>query len=154
VSIYYDPSVLIALYLPETLSRAARILVEQSGKALRINPLQELELRNGIRQKVHRGEIDEGQAARCLRILDDNVVEGKMQRRQVFWDTTFGRAEEISRRLAQKHNCRAFDLLHVAIAVVSEATDFATFDREQGQIARLAGLSLVEWSESAEEPRC
>jgi hypothetical protein len=142
---------LIALFLPEPLSPAARRLVEQSGRVLWLNPLQELELRNGIRQKVIREEIEEGQAARCLRILDDNVIEGKIHRRQVFWDATFGKAEEISRRFSLRQHCRAFDL-HVAIAVVSDVTEFATFDQNQGRIAGLAGLTLVEWGSFAAGP--
>ena len=61
----------------------------------------------------------------------------------VYYDPSFLIAP---RRFAPKRHCRAFDLLHVAIAAVSEVTEFATFDHEQREVADLVGLSVVRFS--------
>jgi hypothetical protein len=39
---------------------------------------------------------------------------------------------------------RSFDILHVAVAVVAEASVFLTFDRNQATLARTLGLAVPE----------
>ena len=141
--IYYDPSCLIALYLTEPLSRSIRDFVDKQNQPVLVNQLQELEFRNGLRQKVLRKDITEQQMVRCLRVFDDDCVAGKIQRKQLVWSAVYARAETISSRWSTRHVCRSFDLLHVAIAVASEVRRFATADREQAELARSAGLRLV-----------
>jgi predicted nucleic acid-binding protein len=56
-------------------------------------------------------------------------------------------AERISHKLALVTTCRAFDLLHVAIAKVSRLTEFATLDADQKKVAVAAGLTLADLPE-------
>ncbi|MBI2927606.1 MAG: PIN domain-containing protein [Verrucomicrobia bacterium] len=84
-----------------------------------------------------------GQAVRCLRIFEDDCLLGKVQLKPVFWDQVYARAEALSVRVAMKQACRGFDLIHVAVAVLSEVPRFATFDADQAEIARAAGLEVV-----------
>ena len=51
-----------------------------------------------------------------------------------------------ARRLSMKQVCRSFDLLHVAIAAVSQLRRFATFDDGQGKVAKAAGLKVIEFA--------
>jgi predicted nucleic acid-binding protein len=146
VRIYFDPSVLIALYLPEPLSPAARTLVEEYAQPIPLNELQELEVKNGLRQKVLRGEITEAELARALRVFDDDVVQKKLQTKKVAWRLIYRKAQDISRRLSVKQVCRSFDLLHVAVSVVSNVKRFATFDVDQSKLALSAGLNPIEFS--------
>ena len=67
MTVYFDPSFLIALYLPESSSAPARALVEQLDRPILLNELQEFEFKNSIRQKVVRKEITEAALARSLR---------------------------------------------------------------------------------------
>ena len=143
MSIYYDSSFLVTLYLPEPLSAKARELVDREGKALLVNRLQELELRNAVRQKAWRGDIDAGTAFACLRIFDDDCIGGRIRRRSLPWDAVFEMAETLSQRLALSSQCRAFDVLHVATAVVSNVTSFATFDASQASLAAAARLEVI-----------
>ena len=133
------------LYLTEMFSPRARALVERQNGPLTLNSLQELEFRNTIRQKVFRGEIEESIAIRCLRIFDDDCVLGKIVRKPVYWDPVYAKAEQISISFAMRGNCRAFDLLRVAVAVLSNGRRFATFDRGQAELARAAGLTLADF---------
>jgi len=88
----------------------------------------------------------ESELARSLRVFEDDCVAGKIQRKPVSWQVVYPRAETLSRKFAVKQICRAFDLLHVAIAVASQVKHFATLDAEQFKLARVAGLKPVEFS--------
>jgi predicted nucleic acid-binding protein len=146
VRVYYDPSSLIALYLTEPLSAQIRAFVEKQNRPVLLNQLQEVEFRNGLRQKVLRKEITEQELARSLRVFDDDCVAQKFQRKQLVWSAVYARAEAISRRWSVHRICRSFDLLHVAIAVVSEVRNFATADGGQAELARAVGMRVVQFS--------
>jgi hypothetical protein len=81
--VYYDPSFLVALYLAEPFSPGARVFVQQQGQPILLNDLQELEFRNGLRQKVVRGEVSEAGVARCLAVFQQDGVAGKLLRKEV-----------------------------------------------------------------------
>ena len=111
-----------------------------------MNELQELEIRNGIRQKVLRADITESEAIAGLRLLDDDCIAETVVRKPVEWAAVYLRAEQLSRRFSMRQICRSFDLLHVAIAVVSDVGRFATADSEQAKLARDAGLKVIDFS--------
>jgi hypothetical protein len=141
---------LIALYLTEPSSRSVRAFVEERDKPLLLNELQELEFKNGLRQKVLRKEITEPELVRSLRVFEDDCVAEKIQRKPVLWPAVYLRAETLSRRFSVKQICRSFDLLHVAIAVASKVRHFATLDVEQAKLARVAGLKPVKFPPASE----
>ena len=145
--VYYDPSCLVALYFAEPLSDQIRIFVEKQNQPVLVNQLQELEFRNGLRQKVLRKEVTEQQLAQSLRLFDDDGVAEKVQRKQLVWPAVYAQAEAISRRWSTHQVCRSFDLLHVATAVASAVWQFATADREQAELARRIGLRVVHFKE-------
>ena len=145
MKVYYDPSCLIALYLSEPLSGEIRAFVEKQNQPVLLNQLQELEFRNGLRQKVLRLEITEQELARSLRVFDDDCIAGKVQRKQLVWSAVFAQAETNSRRWSTHQICRAFDLLHVAVAVVSAVGLFTTADGGQAELARAVGMRVVHF---------
>ena len=133
----------MALYLPEARTDRLREWLAERRVALGLNVWQELEFKNAARQKVMRGEASEGDVARTLRIFEDDCIRGRIIRRSVPWQATFAEAERLSRRLALSNQCRSFDLMHVAIAISSGVSDFATLDTRQAKLAEAAGLSLA-----------
>ena len=148
MKIYFDPSCLIALYLPEAASPRLRAFLGSHGQPLLVNSLQELEFRNAARQKVLRRDISATDLARCLAVFERDWVEGRIVRKTVAWEEVFPKAEAISRRLGLRQECRTFDLLHVAISAASGVRQFATLDSGQAEIARRAGLKPVEFPEA------
>jgi hypothetical protein len=58
MKVYFDPSLLIALYLPEARTASLRGWLRQLGSPIDLNVWQELEFRNSARQIVLRGEAD------------------------------------------------------------------------------------------------
>ena len=83
--VYFDPSFLISLYLPEPLSSQARSFVDRLAAPILVNELQEFEFKNRVRQKIVRHEITEPALARCLRVFEDDCVLEKLQRKSVIW---------------------------------------------------------------------
>jgi predicted nucleic acid-binding protein len=145
VRIYFDPSVLISFYVAEEASGGVREFIQERDLEILLNSLQELELKNGIRQKVLRREISESTAAKSLRLLEDDFIAGIITTKPVAWDPVYTKAERLSRKLSNKQSCRSFDLLHIAIAAVSGVRHFATLDKPQAALARAAGLDLIEF---------
>lgn len=53
--VYFDPSLLVALYLPEPRTAKLREWLAQFRSPVGLNVWQELEFKNAARQKVRRG---------------------------------------------------------------------------------------------------
>jgi hypothetical protein len=134
------------LYVAEPAGAAVREFIQEQNIVILFNSLQELELKNGIRQKVLRREISEAIATRSLRLLEDDFVAGLVVSKPVAWAPVYSRADALSRRFSTKQICRSFDLLHVAIAVVSQVRHFATLDQGQDKLAQAAGLKVAQFS--------
>ena len=144
--IYCDPSFLIAVYVSEGLSASVHAYLQKDSPLIAINSVQEYEFRNSVRQKVFRGEITESELARCLSVYQADFVAQKLRHRIVPWNAALSEAERLSHRLSQRQSCRSYDLLHVAIARVSNANPFATLDAGQAALAEAAGLKVVTFS--------
>jgi predicted nucleic acid-binding protein len=56
---------------------------------------------------------------------------------------TWSRARELSRRYGPALGNGALDAIHVASALVHSADEFYTVDRNQGKLARAAGLRVL-----------
>ena len=141
--VYLDSSAIVCLYVAESNSQPIIAFVQTLRRPILLNPLQDLEVRNAIRQKTVRKEITEGMAVRCLRALDDDIVCGRVIRKRVAWEAAFQRAEELSQRLAIQRQARAADLLHVAVALISNVQRFASLDSVQVELAKTAGLEVA-----------
>lgn len=144
MSAYFDPSLLVALYLPELRTPILRDWLAQLRSPVGLNVWQELEFKNSARQKVRRGEASAGDLARTFRVFDDDCLKRRIIRRTVPWEAGFAEAERLSRKFGTIHDCRSFDLIHVAIAVVSNLSNFATLDDGQSKLAEAAGLTVVD----------
>jgi len=142
--VYFDPSLLVALYLPEERTPKLRRWLASQRSPCGLNAWQELEFRNAARQKVLRGEAAEGDLARTFRVFDDDSVRGRIIRRTVPWNAAFIEAERLSRKFALSQSCRSFDLLHIAMAIISQLSDFATLDTQQAELATTAGLTIID----------
>src|SRR5438445_7740369 len=101
--IYFDPSLLVALYLSESRTRALREWLAAQRVAIGLNVWQEIEFKNASRQKVMRGELNQGDLTRALRIFDDDCIHGRVVRRALSWDAVFTEAERLSKKLALSH---------------------------------------------------
>lgn len=142
MSVYADTSFLVAAYTPEAGSVKALGWLQRSREALPFTPFHRHELRNGIRLRVFRGEITAEQRRMAFESIDSDLADNILAHTPIPWTDTFQEAERLATAHTETLGVRSFDLLHVSLAVVLNASDFLTFDQRQASLAKAAGLKL------------
>jgi predicted nucleic acid-binding protein len=140
---YADSSLLLKLYLREPDSPAALAAVGQINAALWFTPLHRLEITNAIRRNAASGKVRLPQAVRAMRLLRQDLRQGRYTLAKPSWEAVFRRAHRLSAKHARTVQVRSLDLLHVAAALEVGATDFLSFDDRQRRTAAAEGLNVM-----------
>ena len=139
---YADTSFLVSLYGRDVNSRSALALARAHHPVFMVTPFGETEFTSIVYAVTARPK---GWTLREARAIEENFTHD-LQSGIWRWEDlpleTRGRAGELARRYGPSLGCRAMDALHVASARVLAADDFYTFDRDQAQLARSAGLRV------------
>lgn len=109
---YFDTSVLVACYVPESGSDKAQRAVSRSRRAA-ISPLVEVEMASTLSRKVRTGEMSTADAQRVLSQFDLHVSE------RVFEVLPIGAREfRVARDWLTRFDTplRSLDALHLAVA--------------------------------------
>jgi len=144
VSLYYDSGVLVKLYVREELSDAIARFLAERREAVVINDLHEIEMRNALRLKRFREEIEDEQLAASMAMLSSDLAARRLIRTGVDWQSVFAEAERLSATATIGTGVRTVDLLHVAAAINQGASELVSLDHRQRAAARFAGIGLVE----------
>jgi predicted nucleic acid-binding protein len=142
-TVYVDPSALLKLYLKEPESRAMAAWRARIGDPLTVTHHGRVELINGVGLALYRGIISEETHTAALAALDDDFVQGRYKHADLLWRATLRRAADLSREHTAAIGCRSLDVLHIASAFELKLLDFVTFDARQQQLARAAGLKVI-----------
>ncbi len=140
---YFDSSVLVAIYVTERFSQAARRAV-RAVPQLPFTTLHELEVGNAFELLVGRGLISKAESRVIYLHLQDDLRNERLVRVTVDLERVFGEARELSRAHNAKLLARSLDLLHVAAAHVTTCTRFVSADDRQLAVARATGLEIVD----------
>ena len=144
MSTYFDTSYLVALYVPNDHTAAAlRYRARGITQPILFTPLHRLELRTVVRQCVYSTLISEADSRRVLRDLDHDLDDGTLQHEPLDWIASLRRAERVAARCATRMPCRSLDLWHIAAALETSADVFVTFDNDQCELAKAAGLRAL-----------
>jgi predicted nucleic acid-binding protein len=127
---YIDSSVLVAVYVPERFSRAARSAVRTAGQ-VPFTTLHRLEVPNAFELLVGRGAITRDERRAIERQLQEDLDAQRLTSASIDLDRVFADAAELSRTYTAKFLTRSLDLLHVAAAHVMECTAFVSADDRQ-----------------------
>ncbi len=100
-------------------------------------------MRTTVRQCSYAGLIRDTDARRILRHLEEDLDDGTLIHEPLDWTESLQQAESVAERLASTKPCRSLDLWHVAIALEIQADIFASFDKDQLEIAQAVGLGAV-----------
>ena len=144
MSLYYDSGVLVKLYVREELSDAVARFLAERREAVVINDLHEIEMRNALRLKRFREEIEDEQLAASMVMLSSDLAARRLIRTVVDWQSVFAEAERLSATATIGTGVRTIDLLHVAAAISQGASELVSLDHRQRAAARFAGIGLVE----------
>ena len=144
---YFDSSVLVAVYVAEVGSEAARRALSAEPQAP-CTPLHELEVRNAFRLQVGRKRITSREAAAVASQLDDDIAARRLVQVPIDLYEVFTRAEKLSERHSRRLLTRSLDVLHVAAALELSCGRFVSFDARQVRLAHAAGLEAIDLSVS------
>ena len=144
MSVYYDSGVLVKLYVREERSDDVARFVAERGEAIIVNGLHELEVRNALRLKRFRDEIDDEQLSASMAMITDDLAAGRLIGSGFDWQSVCAGAERLSVASTTGIGVRTIDLLHVAAALDRGASGLVSLDHRQRAAARLAGLAVVE----------
>lgn len=140
---YVDSSALVAVYVPERFSAAARRAV-QAASQVPFTALHNLEVLNAFESLVGRHAITRDECRAVHDQLQDDILNHRLVRSTVDLDQVFTNASELSRVYTAKMLTRSLDLLHVAASHLAMCTTFVSADDRQLAIAKATGLKIVD----------
>ena len=140
---YIDSSVLVAVYVPERFSNAARQTV-RAVPQVPFTQLHELEVPNAFELLVGRGWISREECRAIHAQLQEDLESQRLARVSLDLDRVFTSASDLSRTYTTKFHTRSLDLLHVAAARVMMCSTFASADDRQLAVAKATGLKVVD----------
>ena len=140
--IYAESSFLVSLIMPDGNTEQAVRLTESLDRPLSFNLLLKLEVTNAIRLRVAAGDIDDTKATECERKITDLLDRRMWKTTEPAWENVMRRAIGFSRAHTSSKRTRSFDVLHVAAAFETGATEFCTFDKRQRALAEEVGLRV------------
>lgn len=143
MTVYFDSSALVAVYVTEAYSERARRELRNCA-SLPWTPLHDLEVRNALRLLRGRGQIDEVELEGLLEHVDDDIEKGRLARPVIDLGAVFRRAGELSRKRASKTLARTLDVLHVAALIEIGCRTLVSGDERQIALARAEGLRTID----------
>lgn len=137
-----DTSALFSLYANDVhTARTVQWLTSQR-QPISVTPLNEFELFNALRFAEWRGVIAAGEAAVFWAQFEDDRAAGRLVRQACNLASVLDEAMRLSAAHTLSGGHRGFDILHAAAAIVMDAKQFLTFDRNQKWLAEAEGLSV------------
>jgi len=141
-----DTSFLFSLYGNDAHTPKALHWLKTNRTALDLTFLHEFELGNALRFAEFRKAIAPGDAARFLAQFDADKVAGRIRIQPCNLADIVQQAKRLSATHTLVSGHRAFDILHVAAALVMGARQLLTFDANQMTLAKAEGLRIPNWS--------
>jgi predicted nucleic acid-binding protein len=143
MTLYVDSSVLVAVYVPERFSKAARQAVRTVAQ-VPFTPFHELEVLNAFELMVGRSLISRDECRAVREQLQGDLESQRLARRSLDLDSVCTGATDLSRLYATRFLTRSLDLLHVAAAQVMMCTTFVSADDRQLAVAKAVGLKVLD----------
>jgi predicted nucleic acid-binding protein len=140
---YFDSSALVAIYVNEEHSDAARQEIRNHA-SVAWTPLHDVEVRNALRLLRGRGQIEAKELAALLGHIDEDLAQGRLARAAIDLDAVFRRAAELSERKSAETLARTLDILHVAAALEIGSSIIVSGDARQLALAASQDLVTVD----------
>jgi predicted nucleic acid-binding protein len=145
VVIYADTSALVPLYVDEARSQTIDRYAASLEEGFVFTPFHRLELRTALRLRVFRKESTNEELKGALRQMDEHVRVDLLRHVPLDWNDALREAETVAATYLIQVGVRSGDLLHVASALVLDATEFCTFHQRQAELAKRVGLKVKVW---------
>lgn len=148
--LYPDTSFIVALRVPhDTWHREAMDCFDQQGESTWLwSPWHRVEVFNTIRQLTRhpdaRRSLKETEAKALIHRIENDVRCEYFMHVETDWRDVLRSASELSVANAYARSCPAADLLHIAYALELAAEVFVSFDDDQLELAKAAGLRSLK----------
>lgn len=142
MKIYADTSVLFSLYVTDASSPKADAWRQANPIPLDFTGFHRVELRNALGLAVFQQRVTPAEAQAAWQAVEQDLAAGLLVAKSDLWEKLVPAAERLAEQHTPAIGSRSLDILHVAAALVSGATDFCTLDTRQGKLAQLAGLNV------------
>ena len=139
---YCDTSTLVALYLKEQFSRAARDVV--GTRQVPFTQLHALEVATALEHAVVRKRITRNECEIVQARLRQDLAELRLVFLRLNLDDVFADATDLASAHGGKTLARALDLLHVAAAHGASCSRFVSGDDRQLAVAKATGLRCFD----------
>jgi predicted nucleic acid-binding protein len=139
---YVDTSVLVSLYVSDANSQKADAWRKANPAPIDFTSLHRIELRNALSLAVFQQRITPAQSAAAWTQVQEDLNALVLVAKADAWDKLIAEAESLASNQTPTLGTRTLDVLHVAAARVTGATEFCTFDGKQGKLAQAIGLQL------------
>jgi predicted nucleic acid-binding protein len=143
VTTYVDSSALVAIYVPERFSQAARRVLRGTPQ-VPFTPFHELEVPNAFAMLLGRRLISSAEHRAIHGQLQEDIEGQRLMRLPLDWDRVFAVACELSHAHTAKLLTRSLDLLHVAAAHAAACRSFVSADDRQLAVAKATGLAVID----------
>ena len=140
---YFDTSALVAIYVTEAFSAAARREAALAGR-IPFTPLHDLELGNALRLLNGRRLISAEELEQLLAHVAEDREAERLADTPVDLHGVFDQARALSHRHAARLLCRTLDILHVSSAVALGSSRFVSADDRQIKLGRTVGLAVID----------
>jgi predicted nucleic acid-binding protein len=135
-----DTSFLFSLYVHNEETERALRLMRRQEKSLQITPFLDYEFYNALHAAEFTGTIAKGSISVALSRYRRDFSEEVLKLTTVDLAACLELAKELTHKHTASFGYRAFDVLHVACALLMGANTFLTFDRNQQKLAVAEGL--------------
>jgi predicted nucleic acid-binding protein len=143
LSAYADTSFLYSLYVQQAHSaKAAAYMAAADDAALPLTTLGRLELLNAIRLSVFRQQLTPRAAVIDVLTIKGDIESGVLGMISCDWAAVHAEAERLSAKHTAEGGLRSMDILHVATALSTGASEFLSFDGNQAKLASAEGLTV------------
>jgi predicted nucleic acid-binding protein len=142
VKIYVDTSVLFSLYVTDANSSKADAWRQANPVPLDFTGFHRIEFLNALGLAVFQQRLTSAEAQAAWQEVQQDLSSGLLVATPNLWGKLLREAEGLAEHHTPTTGSRTLDVLHVAAALVSGATEFCTFDIRESRLAQLAGLRV------------
>lgn len=138
-----DASFLVSLYGGDVNTPAARAWMAAVAQPILLTEALRFETENALRLARFRGKITSAELAQALTDIESDLASGIMVAVDMPANAHWSECRRISAAQTLTMGTRAFDITHVAAAVLLKADTLLSFDGRQRTLAGSLGLNVA-----------
>lgn len=138
-----DASFLVSLYGVDVNTPAARAWMAANATPILLTGALRFETENALRLACFRGRITAAELAQALSEIESDLAQGILVAVPLAADLHWEACRRISAAHTLTMGSRAYDITHIAAALLLKTDVFLSFDGKQRALGKAAGLHVA-----------